>query len=257
MEKDKAFKISLAVFMGFLIIITGIAIVFQQSEDIVEVADTTESEDVTEKETEAPTLSEKYLTRNERITICIDAGHGGSETGATSGDYVEKKQNLELSLLIRDYLLQYDVEVIMTRETDIDMTKNDRVFMANENYADVLVSIHRNYFAGSAAYGFEVWIGQADKAEDRRLAELIIDNISQVEGTYIRGLETGSTTDRNEDYIINRHSLMPSCIVEMGFISNKSDNELFINNKEEYAKLIAEAILTFLEVDLGDKKNDE
>ena len=130
-------------------------------------------------------------------------------------------------------------------------------FIANENYADVLVSIHRNNFAYSSAHGFEIWIGLANKEEDRRLAQLIMDNIAMVEGTYIRGIETGSTTDRSEDYIVNRHSLMPSCLVEMGFISNKADNALFEDNKEEYARLIAEAILTYLDIDLGDKKNNE
>lgn len=211
-----------------------------------------------EKNTKIPAKdSEIYLNRDEEIVICIDPGHGGSDTGAAKLGYVEKDQNLELGLLIRDYLLQYDVQVIMTRETDVEITKNERVFVANENYADVLVSIHRNNFAYSSAYGFEIWIGLADRKEDRRLAELILNNILQVDGTYNRGIETGSTTDRSEDYIVNRHSLMPSCLVEMGFISNKQDNALFENNKEEYARLIAEGILTFLDIDLGEKKENE
>lgn len=214
-------------------------------------------QDVAAKNSADTNEEDKYMTRDERITICIDPGHGGSDGGAEYNNYLEKDQVLEMSLLIRDYLSQYDVEVIMTREDDREVSKTDRAFIANENYADVLVSIHRNNFYKSSACGVEVWIGLADKEEDRHLAQLILDNIATVEGTTIRGIWTGSTTDRAEDYIVNRYTLMPSCLIELGFISNKNDNELFINNKEEYARQIAEGILTFLEIDLGDKKKNE
>lgn len=214
----------------------------------------TEFHEISEIVTEVPKINERYLTKDERLTVCLDPGHGGSDNGAEGLGYVEKEQTLELCLLIKKYLEPYDVEVIMTRETDVEMTKTERPIFANANYADVLVSVHRNNFYSSKAYGFEIWIGKTDKEEDRRLAQLIMDNLCEVEGTYNRGIELGSTTDRNEDYYVNRYSLMPSCLIEMGFISNKSDNKLLVDNMEEYAKLIAEAILTFLEVDLGDEE---
>lgn len=214
----------------------------------------TDCEESSDTVTDVPRLSESYLTKDERLTVCLDPGHGGSDNGAEGLGYVEKEQTLELCLLIKKYLEPYDVEVIMTRETDVEMTKTERPIFANANYADVLVSVHRNNFYTSKAYGFEIWIGKADKEEDRLLAELIMDNLCKVEGTYNRGIELGSTTDSNEDYYVNRYSLMPSCLIEMGFISNKNDNKLLVENMEEYAELIAEAILTFLEVDLGDKE---
>ena len=267
MKRDWIFYAGLAVFSAFLLIAAVWVAGSGNNSNVVNVKEENgpqeetivqEAETATEEETKVPGyLSDAYVNRDERIVICIDPGHGGTDTGAAKNGYQEKEQTLELCLLIREYLLQYDVEVVMTRETDVEISKNDRVFIANENYADVLVSIHRNNFAYSSAHGFEIWIGLANKEEDRRLAQLIMDNIAMVEGTYIRGIETGSTTDRSEDYIVNRHSLMPSCLVEMGFISNKADNALFEDNKEEYARLIAEAILTYLDIDLGDKKNNE
>lgn len=216
-----------------------------------------ETELVQETPTEPEQTVEDVQSGDERIVICLDAGHGGSDGGAEGYGYSEKEQTLELCFLIREYLLQYDVDVIMTREEDIEVVKLKRPFFANEHDADVLVSIHRNNFARSSAYGFEIWIGKADKEEDRRLAQLIMDNIMTVPGGYNRGIITGSTTDRKEDYYINRYSLMPSCLIEMGFISNKGDNRLLEENKEEYARLIAEAILTYFDIDLGDKTNGE
>lgn len=260
MNDDRKFSICVAVFVIFLITAVYFIVRTGNAQDAVKAAEysideeTQEAKDMTDMITQPGTFSEDYLTRDERIVICLDPGHGGSDGGAQNGRYIEKEQTLELCLLIRGYLMEHNVEVIMTREEDVEITKNERVFIANENYADVLVSIHRNNFYGSSANGFEIWIGKADRDEDRRLAQILLDNIAQVQGTYIRGIETGSTTDRNEDYIVNRHSLMPSCLVEMGFISNKHDNELYNNHKEEYARLIAEGILTYLGV--NQEKND-
>lgn len=215
-----------------------------------------ETEAAREQTKEVKKQAEKDAqSKKERIVICLDAGHGGSDGGAEGYGYIEKEQTLELCFLIRDYLLQYDVDVIMTREEDVEVVKLKRPFYANEQGADVLVSIHRNNYARSSASGFEIWIGKADNEEDRRLAQLIMDNIMTVPGGSDRGIITGSTTDRFEDYYINRYSLMPSCLIEMGFISNKSDNRLLEENKEEYAGLIAEAILTYFDIDLGEKKN--
>lgn len=259
MNEDKKFAAVIIAFSVcllaavFYVTDSGHRTIIAQAE---EAAQETLAQSAAEEIKEQQTDEEPEQTK-ERIIICLDAGHGGSDGGAEGNGYIEKEQTLELCFLIRDYLLQYDVDVIMTREEDVEVVKLKRPFFANEHGADVLVSIHRNNFARSSAYGFEIWIGKADKEEDRRLAELIMDNIMTVPGGYNRGIFTGSTTDREEDYYINRYSLMPSCLIEMGFVSNKGDNRLLEENKEEYARLIAEAILTFLDIDLGDKTNGE
>ena len=214
-----------------------------------------ETENAREQTEDELKQAEDAQDGKERIVICLDAGHGGSDGGAEGYGYVEKEQTLELCFLIRDYLLQYYVYVIITREEDVEVVKLKRPFYANEHGADVLVSIHRNNYARSSASGFEIWIGKADNEEDRRLAQLIMDHVMTVPGGSNRGIITGSKTDRFEDYYINRYSLMPSCLIEMGFISNKSDNRLLEENKEEYAGLIAQAILTYFDIDLGEKKD--
>ena len=237
--------------IGLAIVIAGVILICVFRKENTEKMKASVSVEETNGEAiEGTTVNEKYLTKDDRIVICIDPGHGGSDGGAEHGDNIEKEHNLKLALKIRDYLMEYDVDVILTRDDDTEISKNDRVFIANENYADVLVSLHRNNYVKSSACGFEIWIGRLDKPEDRRLAETIMDNIRTVPGTQIRGIFTGSTTDRNEDYIINRHSLMPSCLIEMGFISNAEDNRLFLENMDEYARLISEGILKYLSVDI-------
>lgn len=247
MKENKGYI--LAGIIGIAVIFAGIILICVfRKEKTNETAALSETE--TSGEIIAGTgINERYLTRNERIVICIDPGHGGSDGGAENGDNIEKEHNLKLACKVRDYLMKYDVDVILTRDDDTEISKNDRVFIANENYADVLVSLHRNNYVSPAACGFEIWIGKLDEPEDRRLAEIIMDSIKTVPGTQVRGIFTGSTTDRDEDYIINRHSLMPSCLIEMGFISNAEDNRLFLENMDEYARLISEGILEYLSVD--------
>lgn len=253
MNEDKIFAAAVIAFAAcvlaaaFYVTDSGHRTITAQAEELVQSA----AEEIEERQAEEMPQAKK------RYVICLDAGHGGSDGGAEGNGYREKDQTLELCLLIREFLLQYDVDVIMTREEDVEVVKLKRPFFANEHGADVLVSIHRNNFSRSSANGFEIWIGKADNEEDRRLAGLIMDNLMTVPGGYNRGIFTGSTTDSTEDYYINRYSLMPSCLIEMGFISNKGDNLLLEEHKEEYAELIGEAVLTFLDIDLGDKTNGE
>ena len=193
--------------------------------------------------------SEEFLNQDEWITVCLDPGHGGRDVGASYGSHTEKEQGLEMCLLIREYLKQYDVHVVLTREEDISMPSLDGPLFANEQYADVLVSIHRNKYKTSDVRGVEIWIGKARKDEDVRLAKILMEKMGQVDGTKLRGIEGGSTADRDKDYFVNRYSHMPSCIIELGFMSNKKDNELWENHKEDYARLIGDGILEFLGVE--------
>ena len=57
----------------------------------------------------------------------------------------------------------------------------------------------------------------------------------------------GSMTDFEEDYAINRRAMMPSMIVEMGFISNEEDNAAYDANGEAYAKAIAKEVYEWLQ----------
>ena len=52
------------------------------------------------------------------ISVCLDAGHGGEDCGATYGDRLEKDDNLRLTLLVRDKLEANGIKVYLTREDD-------------------------------------------------------------------------------------------------------------------------------------------
>jgi len=101
--------------------------------------------------------------------IFIDAGHGGKDPGAVSGNFIEKNLNLKAALAARDYLADYDCEVVMFRTSDADTKINDMCAKSKAIGAAVSVSIHHNAGGG---VGGEVFYWQGD-TEAQRLAGLI------------------------------------------------------------------------------------
>ncbi|MDD7417445.1 MAG: N-acetylmuramoyl-L-alanine amidase [Treponemataceae bacterium] len=204
---------------------------------------------------------QKKVDENFRIgVILIDPGHGGKDPG-TIGNVIKdgKKQHLyekdivlsvgnELASMLR---MKYpDKRIIMTRSTDVYLTLEQRVDIANsvkleENEAVIYISIHANSSFKSDASGFEVWylspgyrrnvIGEKDVDDDLRpilnsmleeeyttesilMAKFIHDGLDKQVGAVSksRGLKA-------EEWFVVRNSYMPSVLVEVGFVSNSAE----------------------------------
>ena len=93
-------------------------------------------------------------------TVVIDAGHGGHDSGAVGGNYVEKDIALSVALKLGSYIKQYlpDVKVIYTRTNDRFVELNERAAIANRNNADVFISIHVNAVSRESIYGTETYV---------------------------------------------------------------------------------------------------
>lgn len=187
-------------------------------------------------------------------TICLDAGHGGSDTGAISpdGTTIEKDDNLELALKVQEYLESMNLSVVMTRSDDSTVELNERCRVANTAKANLFVSLHRNSSTDEDANGVEVWIHSSQPPIDTALANSILNGLESVGVQGSRGIGIGYRGDDSEDYRINRLTTMPSCLVETGFISNSVDRELYSAYLDDYAQAIAQAIYSTLEsIQLG------
>ncbi len=182
-------------------------------------------------------------------TVCIDAGHGGSDTGAISqdGSLYEKDDNLKLALKVKEYLESMNLNVIMTRTDDTYIDLNERCKIANTNNVDLFVSLHRNSAENTSASGVEVWVHNSQPTVDIALADNIIQALESVGIQENRGVEFGYRGDSNENYRINKLTTMPSCLVETGFISNAQDRELYSTHLDDYGKAIADGIYFTLE----------
>ena len=101
-----------------------------------------------------------FAGANKKFTLVIDAGHGGKDTGAPGAISVEKTINLNVALAFGSYVEQNcpDVKVVYTRKTDVFIPLYERADIANNNKADLFISIHTNALKGvHTARGFETY----------------------------------------------------------------------------------------------------
>lgn len=177
------------------------------------------------------------------LKVVIDAGHGGNDVGAmdvTETRY-EKDDVLKVALLVEQYLEEKGVEVIMTRDTDVFVSLDDRCIIANESQADLFVSIHRNLYEGEAR-GVEIWVTNKRYEIDTALGQNIMNGLELAGISRNRGVCFGYIGMPNKNYQVNRETDMPSCLIELGFMQDDMDNQLFDENYEEYARAIADGV---------------
>lgn len=158
---------------------------------------------------------------NIRGTIVIDPGHGGSDPGCRNAALGTREADvtLAISLHLAEILRAQGWNVVLTRETDRDVTYagspdmmelEARADVANNIGADLFMSIHCNASVNSGATGTSIhwW-----KAEDYEFAQ----SLEHVLGTTIGLGQKGLIRDR---FVVLRHSRMPSVLVETAFLSN-------------------------------------
>lgn len=171
--------------------------------------------------------------------VVIDAGHGGSDYGAIYGERNEKDDNLNLALLVYENLEEMGIDAELTRDSDKKLSLEKRCSFANRKRAELFVSLHRN--SADGAKGVEIWISDDSPEADTALAESILSGLDEVGISQNRGVKAGYARG-DGNYYVNSHTVMPSCLVELGFINSETDNELYDENLEEYAEAIANAI---------------
>lgn len=173
------------------------------------------------------------------VQVVIDPGHGGNDVGAEFEGRYEKDDNLALALLVKEKLDDMGIDVILTRDDDSYISLEKRCRIANRKKALLFVSLHRN--SADGAQGVEIWVSDSKPTADSMLANDILDGLESAGISENRGVKYGYAQG-NGNYYVNSHTLMPSCLVELGFINSEADNRLFDSNLEIYAEAIAEAL---------------
>lgn len=182
---------------------------------------------------------------NSKVRVCLDAGHGGEEVGAVLGKRYEKDDTLKVTKLVEKKLKKKNVKVIMTRKKDKDVSLQERCTIANQKKADLFVSIHRN--SATVGNGIEIWCKGAKEEKDTKLADNILTGLTKTKIQQNRGIKYGSIEGESSDYYVLKNTNMPSCLIELGFISDEKDNQLLDDNLEEYAQAIADGIVKTIE----------
>lgn len=175
-----------------------------------------------------------------KVDVCIDPGHGGDDPGAQYEGRSEKDDNLALSLLVCEKLEERGVKTYLTRDDDNFISLSARCSAANFRRAKLFVALHRNSAKG--AHGVECWVHSSAPSADTLLAQNICDMLALTEISENRGVKFGFARADGENYYVNSHTNMPSCLAEIGFITDDEDNRLFDDNIDAYAEAIADAI---------------
>jgi len=170
------------------------------------------------------------------MKIVIDPGHGGTDPGAVSNGLKEKDLTLDISLKLNEYLKKYsNIETILTRTEDRDVTLAQRANIANAANADFFVSIHINAGGGT---GFESFrhINASDKtASIQTIIHKEVADFFKNKGFVDRGIKTAN-------YAVLRETKMPAILLEFLFIDNAKDAAFL--KQETNRQLIAQTVCT-------------
>ena len=239
------------------------------SEGIIEVTDVNKAEEeiVNGVASQPATMSVDEFSRHATggMTICLDPGHGGSDSGATAFGAKESDLTLKIAQYCKEELAKYDVNVVMTRTTDTRLSEEaamdlkNRVEVAKKAGASYFISIHINSAQNSAAHGAEVYYPNTSgnknlSTNGQNLAKAIQKQLTAL-GLYDRGIKirnyTDGTTSSNpnssdQDYygVIRyaKQANITGLIVEHCFISNKDEFDKYLGSDAKLQQLgIADA----------------
>lgn len=172
--------------------------------------------------------------------VVIDAGHGGKDSGALSRDkkYFEKDINLDILLKLKALLDKSDIKAYYTRTTDQTVYLRPRAELVNTVDADYFISIHCNANESSSPNGMEVlyYNNEFKNVRAKDLAGVFSLELEKK----VNLKQKGIIERKYNDIYIMSHSLVPTVLLEIGYISNQKDLNYLI--REENRDVIANAI---------------
>lgn len=213
--------------------------------------------------------------------VVLDPGHGGAETGAIGPSGLQEKDvTLDIARRLEALLERDGVTVVLTRDDDRLVPRDDRTAVANHNKAELFVSIHLNASRGAKAVGAETYFLSSDATDDEARTLAALENKAYDEGAGA-GAASGGAMDRGLELILwdlaqNRYlaesarlaesvqkemnalvgtrdrgvrqapftvlmgATMPAILVEVGFISNPEEETRM--RDDAYKDRIAQAL---------------
>lgn len=193
------------------------------------------------------------------VDVLVDPGHGGPvDTGAVAPTGLpEKDINLQVSRAVHEMLSERGIDSMLTRVADYPVPIRTRTAYSDLVGADAVVSIHHNAPEAppSDIPGVEIFV-QHQTPEAARLGGLIYDatmeTLSQFDVDWDRAPDAGVMTVLNPEgddaYGMVRLPQAPSALVELGYVANRAEAELYANPDyvPTVAAAVADAVQAFL-----------
>ncbi|QTE22634.1 N-acetylmuramoyl-L-alanine amidase family protein [Polaribacter cellanae] len=228
------------------------------------------------------------LVAQKKYTVVLDAGHGGKDPGNLGNGYKEKNIALKVALLVGKKLKRKkDVKVIFTRDKDVFIDLWKRGDIANNSKADLFVSIHCDshtsnaYGAGTFVLGLRGNKKNLEIAKRENAVILLEDNFKErykgfdpnsaesviglsllqeenldkslalasiIQNNFSLKLKRNDRKVKQDNFQVLRETIMPSVLVELGFLTNKREGR-YLNSRKgqtQMANAIADAIYSYI-----------
>ncbi len=179
--------------------------------------------------------------------IYIDAGHGGIDPGACGSIYTEKEIVLKVALFLGVRLEQGGATIVYARTGDYDLESSSesdveaRIRLMKQSKATIVVSLHCNAFTDPYERGAQVFYNSSRHVDSKKLAE-------SIQGELVRATDTEREISSKLDHFILNHADVPAVTVELGFLSNPSEEGLMGSSEyqQKLALCVHDGILDFL-----------
>lgn len=218
--------------------------------------------------------------------VCIDAGHGGKDPGCVGAKSYEKNITLKVALEVGKLIQEKmpDVKVVYTRQKDVFVELGDRGKYANDQKADLFISIHVNAVKERTVRGIETYILGLHKTEANLKVAMRENSVIRYEDDYtvkysgfdpsnaesyiifsmMQNLYLGKSLEfaglvqeelvkstakkdrsvQQAGYLVLKDVAMPAILVELGFLSN-AEEEQFLNSSSGQAKMARSIVDAF------------
>ena len=193
---------------------------------------------------DVPEQTESTISTNDTVSnsrckskaiICIDASHGGSDSGYTSdGHTSEKDLNLVIAKKIGESLSSVGYNVVYTRNDDSTLSTEERITSINSQKANYLISIQMNSSSDSLSKGYSIFTQPNDKMI--QLAKNLSNTMNAINLSQFEGIDS----DHYENFPILYDSQIPAILLELGYLSNSDDYTKLVD--ETFQQKIADAI---------------
>ncbi len=180
-----------------------------------------------------------------KITVVIDAGHGGNDYGAIENNIKEKDIDLSIAKLVKEMNTNDNINIILSRKDDEYSTVKERVNFAEAKRADIFISIHIDAEETKNEHnGLRILIPQNDNPylqQSKLLGSAIINSFQNNYGLSIQN----DLVQRSKGVWVLKANQCPAILIEAGFLTTQKDFDYLI--KPENQKIIAQNILNGIE----------
>ena len=172
--------------------------------------------------------------------LCFDYGHGGEDGGACYKGRKESNDVLRLGKDVAVEVRRHGITVNETRTSDSAVGLGERSKFENKNVYDYFISFHRNAYQPEKAKGVETYTYLNSGVKAKGLAKVFQSSLVAL-GFVDRGVKAAN-------FHVLRETKAPAVLIEIGFIDNTEDNNLFNKKRTEIIKVLVKAILSVVGV---------